>query len=216
MAFTPIYLKPFTWLDTETTGLDENENDIIEIAAVRLNLDGTESVSESKVKMERPDNAHPKALEVNGYTEEAWKDAEDPAVFWQKVADSGMLSDCIVAGQNVKFDTGFLNATFKRHGVTVKGKPYRVDYHVYDTCTLAIEHLYPWLSSVSLTPVCVALGIPVNNAHTALADVRLAMAVDKELKRATNAQQAEWARVIPARLEAWVMADKPKVWPPVN
>jgi len=213
MAFIPVYRLPFVWLDTETTGLDEVENDIIEIAAIRIMPDGSEWLNESKVKMERPDNAHPKALEINGYTEEAWADAADPAVFWQKVADNGMLSDCIIAGQNVKFDTGFLNATFKRHGVMVKGKPYRVDYHVYDTCTLAIEHLHPWLSSVSLTPVCVALGIPVENAHRAMADVRLAMAVNMHLKRATNTQQAEWARLIPARLEAWEVAGRPKVWP---
>ena len=207
MGWTPLFRKPFTWVDTETTGLDEFDNDIIEVAIIRVGHDGTERICHCKVKMERPENAHPRALEVNGYSEEAWADAEDPKTFWRDVADSGLLDHCIIAGQNVRFDAGFLNATFKRHGID-----YRMDYHLYDTCSLALEHLKPWMHSISLVPTCVALGIPVKNAHTALADVRLAMAVDEKLARATDADREEWGRVIPGRLAAWVKAGRPNEW----
>ena len=207
-TYTPLYAKPFVWVDTETTGLDPDVNDIIEVAILRLNPDGIEWVIHSKVKMERPENAHPKALEVNGYTEEAWADAEDPKVFWQKVADCGILDEAIVAGQNVRFDAGFLNATFKRHGIKT-----RMDYHLYDTCTLTLEHLLPWMESISLVPTCVALGIPVKNAHTALADCRLAMEVDKVLRQAKGKDREAWSKVVPGRLLAWRMAGKPNEWP---
>ena len=208
--FIPLNRKPYTWIDTETTGLDPDANDIIEFAAIRVLPDGTERVLYAKVHMERPENAHPRALEVNGYTEESWADAKDPKVFWQEVADSGILDDCIVAGQNVRFDAAFLNATFKRHGIKT-----RMDYHLYDTCTLALEHLQPYLdNSISLVPVCVALGIPVKDAHTALADCRLAMEVGRVLKQANDADREHWSQVIPWRLAAWKTAGKPNEWAP--
>lgn len=204
------FRRPFTWIDTETTGLDPVENDIIEFAAIRVGADGTEEkVLYAKVHMERPDNAHPKALEVNGYTEESWAEARDPKEFWQEVADSGILADTIVAGQNVRFDAAFLNETFKRHGIKV-----RMDYHLYDTCTLALEHLQPFMdNSISLVPVCVALGIPVKDAHTALADARLAMEVGRVLKQANDDDRLYWSQVVPGRLKAWKEAGKPNEWP---
>ena len=204
----PVSSKPLVWLDTETTGLDEQLNDIIEIAIVRFDRAGVEQILEAKLKMERPENAHPKALEVNGYTEEAWADAEDPAEFWLRVKKEGWLDECIVAGQNVKFDTGFLNATFKRHGIK-----YRVDYHVFDTCVLTLEHMHEVMDSISLVPTCVALGIPVTDAHSALADVRMAQAVYKILHRVGDEMRARLQSQAPQRLAAWATAGKPNVWP---
>ena len=205
---TPVSAKPLAFLDTETTGLDEEKNDIIEIAIVRRDSHGVEHVLHAKVKMERPENAHPRALDVNGYSQEAWANAEDPQTFWKRLVDERWLSDCILAGQNIQFDARFLNATFKRHGIKN-----RVDYHMYDTCSLALEHLKPWVRSVSLVPLCVALGLEVNNAHTALGDVRMTMAVEKSLARADDETRSNWAVEIPARLAAWEAAGKPNVWP---
>jgi len=209
--FLPLNERPTVWLDTETTGLDENIHDIIEIAIVRVELDGTERVMATRIKMERPENAHPKALEVNGYTDEAWADALEPANAWNRLADSGILDMAVIAGQNVRFDAKFINASFKRHGIKT-----RMDYHLYDTCSLSLEHLRPWMESISLVPTCVALGIPVTDAHTALADTRMAMAVEAKLARATDAARAEWGGVIPGRLAKWKAAGKPNVWPPLG
>jgi len=204
----PVSSKPLVWLDTETTGLDPFSNDIIQIAIVRIDREGVEQILDVKLKMERPGNAHPKALEVNGYTEEGWADAEDPAEFWPRLHKEGWLDECIVAGQNPKFDTGFLNASFKRHGIK-----YRVDYHVFDTCVLMLEHMHEAMESISLVPCCVALGIPVKNAHTALGDVRLAQAVYKTLYRIESEMRRRLQSQAPARLAAWKAAGKPKVWP---
>jgi len=163
--------------------------------------------------MERPDNAHPKALAVNGYSEEKWKakGAVSPAEAWRTVANSGLLDEAIIAGQNVRFDAKFINASFKRHGIKT-----RMDYHLYDTCSLSLEHLRPWMESISLVPTCVALDIPVTDAHTALADTRMAMAVEAKLARASDADREEWGRVIPGRLAKWKAAGRPNVWPPLD
>lgn len=188
----PVSMKPFAWVDVETTGLDPDHNDILEIAIVRLDPDG-EKILHEKLVMERPENAHPKALEVNGYTAEKWVDAKPAVEVFPRVIE--LLSDCIIAGQNTRFDVGFINATCKRLGFDA-----RVDYHLYDTCTLALEHLKPWMESISLVPVCKALGIPTDDAHSAMGDVRMAMAVDRKLRRATWLHRLWWNFVIPRRL----------------
>jgi DNA polymerase III epsilon subunit-like protein len=197
--YPPLRQRPFAWCDTETTGLNPDQNDILDIAIVRVMPDGTEEVFEAKVQMDRPENAHPKALEVNGYTPEKWAGARTAAEVFGEIHERGLLRDCILAGQNVGFDAAFINATFKRLGIKA-----RVDYHLFDTVTLALEHLLPYLeNSVSLVPVCVALGIPTEGAHGAMADCRMAMAVHRVLTTATPADKERWATEIPARLAAW-------------
>lgn len=198
MAFLPISAKPLAWVDTETTGLDADHNDILEIFIARVELDGQEKVFHSRVQMARPENAHPKALEINGYTPEKWEGASSSLEVFSKIHELGLLQDCILAGHNVGFDAAFINATYKRLGIHS-----RVDYHLFDTVTLALEHLKPYIKSVSLVHVCVALGIPVDNAHTAQADCRMAMAVHHRLTTASAEERASWAQVIPARLTAW-------------
>jgi len=209
--FIPVCDKPFTWVDTETTGLDPDENEIIELAIIRLQPDGTEEIFHTKIQMERPEHAHPRALEVNGYTKEAWAGAPSQQEVWQEVYDRGLFSECIVAGQNVKFDVGMIDASFKRAGIDI-----RIDYHTYDTCTLALAHLKPFVKSISLVPTCIALGIPVRDAHSALADIRMAMEVDRVLRTASESTRAMWPTVVSQRVAAWEAAGRPNTWLPVS
>lgn len=204
--------KHFVWIDVETTGLDPEQNDIIEFAAVRRTPDGREAAKfHFYVDIERPETVQAKALEINGYTSELWaaQGALSPSTAWQTLVDSGILDDAIVAGHNVGFDVAFLKSTFKRHGIK-----YRMDYHLFDTVTLALEHLQPFVSSVSLVAVCVALGIPVRDAHTALADAQMAAEVHRVLRLSPWYKRWWWKRVIPKRIERWTAAGKPPVWPP--
>lgn len=210
MARTPVSDKPLVWIDTETTGLDPVENEVIEIAIIRPLDNGSELTFCKKLRLERPETAHPKALEVNGYTPETWAEAEPQEVVWREIAERGLLENCIIAGHNVGFDARMIQESFKRHNIERDGRPVRIDYHMYDTVTLALEHLQPYVKSVSLGAVCVALGIPVRNAHSALADARMAMEVSRVLRTAPNV--AGWADLIRERLAAWEEAGKPKAW----
>ena len=198
MSFIPVSQKPMTWVDCETTGLDEHHNDVIDIAIIRVERDGTETVFSAKVKMERPENAHPKALEVNGYTPEAWANARSAQEVFQEIHDRKLLQDCILAGHNVQFDARFINATFKRLGIDA-----RVDYHLYDTVTVALVFLKPYIKSVSLVAVCAALGIPFDNAHTAIADCRMAMQVHELLTGGTYEELAVRIQGVSARIAVW-------------
>jgi len=211
--FRHLNAKPFVWLDTETTGLDPEVAEVIEIAMIQVDVDGTETVLiHTKIKPDRIEDAHPIALKVNGYTEEAWADAPSQIEVWTDIYDRYLLSNCVLAGQNVKFDIGMIKASLKRAGFD----DYRFDYHSYDTVTLAIAYLKPLMKSVSLVPCCVALAIPVKDAHSALADTRMSMELGRVLLTARASERARWLICIPQRLAAWEAAGKPNVWPPVS
>jgi len=179
--------KAITFLDIETTGLDPIQQEIIEVGFVRHNPDGTVLEWESKFKPQRMETAEPKALEINGYSEEAWKDAPLFNEHARLVADA--LSNCLIVGHNVSFDIGFILEAMKRTGVR-----HRISYHKIDTVTLAYEHLAPCgLHSLSLANVCNFLGISNDGAHTAMDDAKRCQEVYFKLLRATPEQRMEWA-----------------------
>lgn len=175
-------LKPLAFVDLETTGLDPEHHEIIEFAVVRE--DGT--YVEFKVKPEHIETAHPKALEVNGYTPEAWEGAISQEEAAKHLA--AWLEDSIIAGQNVKFDIGFLEALAEKTGVRIPTR------YGIDTVTLAYEHLTPLgLSSLSLKNICEFLGIPPEpDDHRALNGARAAREVYFTLLRASALKRFKW------------------------
>jgi DNA polymerase III epsilon subunit-like protein len=180
--------RPIIWLDTETTGLSAKKHEIIEFAAARE--DG--AVLEMKIQPQRIENAHPKALEVNGYSEEAWAEAVTPAEAVESIIEfaRGCEMAPMYAGHNVNFDWCFLQALFEQEG-RIDDWPFH--YHNLDTMVLAQEHLKPLgQRSVSLHYVCKTLRVSNKSEHTALADVRRTMAVWNKLCRANVLQRLVW------------------------
>ena len=64
-------------VDLETTGLDEQLHEIIEVGMVVVNQKTLEIIDtlDMKVRPTHPETASAKALEVNGYNEEDWIDS---------------------------------------------------------------------------------------------------------------------------------------------
>jgi DNA polymerase III epsilon subunit-like protein len=156
--------KPLVFVDIETTGLDPEIHEIIEIAI--LPLKGP--VWQTKIKPEHLDVASPKALEINGYQDhpEDWEDAPRFLNIAPEIA--AHLKDTMIAGQNTQFDMGFIRSLFKRHDLPLKGVP----YSWVDTVSLAYEHLVPLgTPDLKLGTTCDFLGISNDGQHTAAADV---------------------------------------------
>jgi DNA polymerase-3 subunit epsilon len=166
------------WIDTETTGLDPVKGEVIEIAIVTetVSPDGGGTVIESwstKIAPERIEDASPKALEVNGYTPEAWAGAPTFAEVAPEITRR-LASGSVIAGHNVGFDVGFIEAAFARIGSGV-----RIPYHKIDTVTLAYA---AWNGTgtgpgLSLDKLRKHLGIPMEGSHSALKDALDARAV---------------------------------------
>jgi len=78
--------KPIVVIDTETTGLDPAKHEVIEFAGIKIDPVTLEVIDTLtfKVKPLHIETAQSKALEVNGYTPEAWAEAIDPLDAAQK------------------------------------------------------------------------------------------------------------------------------------
>lgn len=193
MAWTPLPDRLFACIDVETSGLDPNTNEILEFAGKLVRPRDFVVIKDLyfKVKPLHIETAHPKALQVNGYTPEKWADAIDPAEAAERIAS--FCEGAVILGHNPRFDIGFINALLRRYQIEK-----HIDYHVVDTVTLAIEHLVPLgLDSVSLVNVCKFLGIPNDDAHTAMGDVNRCLQVYQKLARATCWDRWRWGHSRP-------------------
>ena len=86
--------------------------------------------------------------------------------------------DCIMVGQNVAFDSGFLEYAFIKTGVANS-----MYYHKLDTISLAWAKLHnaPDLEHFSLRELCLRFDIKNENAHTGLGDARATFELYKKL-----------------------------------
>lgn len=189
-------------IDFETTGIVPGYHDPIQIAAVRLNKLTLEEVAsfESKIKPMRPQNATLEALKVSGRTmedlEELVRTAPTPAEVLKafEMAIFGKYTppdkkafysfDVVLAGQNVKFDIGFLNALLEENGYSRD----RYGYHDIDTMTLCFVAqgtmgFKTEKGRLNLDAQAQAFGIPRGAEHDALEDVRVTAEVFRRYVR---------------------------------
>ncbi len=167
----------FAFVDIETTGLNLIKHEIIELGCV-ITDPSLNVIEEFEIKM-KPENietADPVALKVNKYNEEDWKDAvsfqEGMKVFSEKV------KDCIMIGQNVAFDSGFIEYAFNKLDIL---NP--MHYHKLDTISIAWAKMHndPTLERFSLREMCERFGIKNDKAHTGLSDARATYELYKKL-----------------------------------
>jgi DNA polymerase III epsilon subunit family exonuclease len=165
------------FVDIETTGLDVILHEIIEIGCV-ISTPDLEVVEkfELKIKPEHIENADKISLKVNHYDEDKWQDAitlpEAMKIFSEKVRD------CIMVGQNVAFDSGFIEYAY-----SITKIKNAMHYHKLDTISIAWAKLHrePDLEHFSLREMCVRFGIKNENAHTALSDAYATYELYKKL-----------------------------------
>ncbi len=167
----------FAFLDIETTGLNLIKNEIIEIGCVVTTpeLKVIEEF-ELKIKPERIEDADPVSLKISHYDSLSWADSISLKKGMKILADK--VKDCIMVGQNVAFDSGFLEYAFSKTGVLNS-----MHYHKLDTISIAWAKLHnsPDIDHFSLRELCLHFGIKNENAHTALSDARATFELYKKL-----------------------------------
>ena len=165
------------FIDIETTGLNVLKHEIIEIGCV-LSSPSLEVIEEFelKIKPEHIEDADPVSLKISHYDSLKWSEAytlkKAMKIFSKKVKDS------IMVGQNVAFDSGFLEHAFSKTNISNT-----MHYHKLDTISLAWAKLHrdPDLDHFSLREMCVRFGIKNEHAHTALSDARATFLLYKKL-----------------------------------
>lgn len=160
------------FIDTETTGLDPNTHELLEITVLTETVDPKRPWRPTlvrewtrKIKPDRMDKADPGALAINGYTADGWSDAVPFAEVAQELRL--ILSDGVIVGHNCRFDIDFLQASFKKAGVDVN-----LGHHFIDTVTLAYVHwgIQGQVEKLSLDTLRKHLSIPVAPVHSSMKD----------------------------------------------
>jgi len=167
------------FIDIEYTGLDVFKHEIIEIGCVIITpkLKVIEKF-ELKIKPEHIENADPTALKINHYNKTDWKFAytleEAIKIFSKKV------KDCIMVGQNVSFDSSFLEYAFAK--TKIKNS---MHYHKLDTISIAWAKLNKKksITHFSLREMCLYFGIENKNPHSALSDAYATYELYKKLMK---------------------------------
>jgi DNA polymerase-3 subunit epsilon len=173
-----------TVLDTETTGLDSDTHEIIEIAMISyvIGEDGQRYVVrrfDSKVKPLHIEKANPKALEINHYSEEEWANAPTFSEIAPAIK-SFVEGSQLLIGQNLIFDLKFLNNSFEKLSAeSIEFPPY------IDTKAMAdVLKDANWIKRSGMDYLCEHYQIQFEGkAHTAMTDCeRTVMVWDKLLK----------------------------------
>lgn len=182
-------------IDTETTGLNAEEHDVIEISASRLGLNDSNQYTELEqktwlLKAINPKTISDEALSKNGhkredilgiskYGKENYLPAQEVVSdieMWM-MDDNVSAMDRIFVGQNPAFDVGMLQALWKKVG-REKDFPFEIGngnrildtkqiVALFDICTGRRRKAY------SLGQLIKACGVKKDKAHRADGDVRM-------------------------------------------
>lgn len=167
--------RDLVFVDLETSGLDPEKHEILNLAAVRVRSDFSKVVGkvDRLVRLERPQDAEREALEVNRYNPQEWRQAVPARV---ALVEFGELmrptEEVLVIGHNAaRFDWPFIRRGFEREKLVALDPKY-----VIDTGSLAWPLVAKGIvDSISLERLCSVYGISNVGAHRAMADVRRLM-----------------------------------------
>ena len=152
-------------LDIETTGLSKLTEKITEFGIMKVKNGEIIDTFECFVNPEKP--IPEKVVEVTHITDEMVKDAETIEVVLPKVLE--FVGNSTIVAHNATFDIGFIKENARRLGLEMNNT-------YIDTLALAKE-LFPDYKKYKLGMIAERLGIKVDVAHRALADVETLVAV---------------------------------------
>ena len=149
----------YTVIDLETTGLEPQYDNIIEVAAIRVRGG---NVSDKFVSFVKPyDEIDDFITDLTGITNEMLSTAPTPEEVLPLLFD--FIGGDIVVGHNVNFDVNFLYDWFE----IILKKPFSNDF--VDTMRIS-RKLLPNLPHHRLTDISDALNVVPNGFHRALCD----------------------------------------------
>ena len=146
-------------LDLETTGISITTEKITEVGIMKVKNGEVIDEFEIFVNPEKP--IPQRVVEVTNITDEMVKDEETIDKVFPKILE--FVGDSIIVAHNASFDVGFL-----KHNAKLLGYEFNNTY--IDTLPLA-KDLFPDLKKYKLGKIADSLGIEVDVAHRALADV---------------------------------------------
>jgi DNA polymerase-3 subunit epsilon len=175
-----ILQQPLAFIDVETTGLDNDTAEIIELGVVIAKLKDNELVVidqlDIKIRPQHLETAEPAALRINGYNEADWLFAVELQDAMKLFAEK--TDGAIFVAHNLTFDYGFIERALKKTGVEN-----RMHYHKLDTIALAFGKFSDNddMNKYSLKALTEYYGIENKKAHSAFADAYATYELFKKL-----------------------------------
>lgn len=158
-------------LDIETTGLDPDYDDIIEISAIKCVAD--EPIDAFSTLIKAPFGVSDFITDFTGITNEMLADAPAISDIFPQFLE--FLSDNIIIGHNVNFDVNFLYDT----SLKICERPLKNDF--VDTMRLS-RRMFPDEAHNRLSDLIVRFGIDADVSHRADSDARQTHEVYLHLK----------------------------------
>lgn len=163
----------FIVLDLETTGLHPAVSRVLEIAAIRFKIDGTESARFHCLVNPECDIPE-QATAVHGITSEHVRDAPVLESVLPQLAQFFSCPSALLFAHNAPFDLGFLALAMDTHRVEKPALP------TFDSLQLA-RGMLPGIANGRLDSVATELGVPVRDRHRAMADAEILKGVIRGL-----------------------------------
>lgn len=161
----------FVCLDCETTGLEAEKDEIIEVAAARFQFDAILNKFETLIEPEKP--ISPESMAIHHISDAMVKGKPKiteilPALF-------EFVGKAVIVGHGISLDLAFLTASAARHGIpcAISARP-SID-------TLRLARLYGESPTNSLETLRQHFNIAAEGAHRAMNDVIVNIEVFKYL-----------------------------------
>ena len=152
----PLKDNTYVIFDVETTGLSAVYDKVIQLSAVKMQngevLDRFNEFIDPGFPLSQ------QTIDLTGITDDDVHGSGSEEEVFQRFRD--FYADCIIAGHNVSFDLGFMDAGYQRHGQAPIENP------VIDTLPLA-RFLYPNLRGYRLNTLSKKFKIPLVHHHQA-------------------------------------------------
>ncbi|MGM0846944.1 MAG: 3'-5' exonuclease [Bacillota bacterium] len=156
-----MFQRPIVVFDVETTGLNPGFQQNIEIAAVRIGLDGTEDTFHELIALEPGSELPPFITELTGITPQHLEGKRSEAEVLESFRE--FAEGCIFIAQNAGFDLGFI----------ARGHIFPEEFY----CTRYMTRFLEMEKSASLKEVTKRRDIKLEGHHRAMNDVRATIEV---------------------------------------
>ena len=155
--------EPIVVFDVESTGVDVTEDEIVQIAAIKIDNEG--EIIEKFERFIRPGKSLGNSSNIHGFTEEfLCKNGQDKISVFNDFLE--FTKDALIVGHNVNYDVSILKSELERLNMQVprfKG--------VYDTLDI-YRRFYPNLINHKLETLSKEFPIKHIPTHNALDDVK--------------------------------------------
>lgn len=152
--------RPIAFIDTETTGLNKQQDHIVDICIIKIHQDGREEKLSSLINPNMPIPAE--ATQIHGITDEDVKGKPTFKEFAPKLID--FIDNCDFGGFGLDFDLIILESEFKRAGI---------NYSREGKQLIDVKNIYHKLEPRDLNAAHLKYcGKLLENAHRADIDVR--------------------------------------------